>query len=194
MVRAARALDPRRCSVAALTGRLRALDLGPVGYAELLPAPALRPLVACTWAISGVGSTHRVLPDGCIDVLVFGNTSKRPARAVGTMRRAVVIPPHDGSVIGIRFRPGEAPRLLPAAARELTDSDAPLDTLWGDDGRALEEALVGLVEEIDRVGIPPKFFARVMRLQRAAALLFESTAPSEAALLAGYADQAHFTR
>jgi AraC-like DNA-binding protein len=46
----------------------------------------------------------------------------------------------------------------------------------------------------DRVGIPPKVFARVMRLQRAATLLFEGTAPSEAALLAGYADQAHFTR
>ena len=204
-----------------------------------------------------------MLPDGCIDVLVHGTTGQSPARVVGTMRRAIVVAPADGMAIGIRFRAGEAPRLLPAASRELTDTDAPLDALWGDDGRQLEEALLGLVEGgerdglsaeqllerasatidgalrkrlashgeaidvrvraaiellssgstvretaqrvalserqlarrfADRVGIPPKVFARVVRLQRAAALLFEGSPPSEAALLAGYADQAHFTR
>jgi len=46
----------------------------------------------------------------------------------------------------------------------------------------------------ERVGVAPKTFARVMRLQRAAALLADGSSPSDAASLAGYADQAHFTR
>ena len=47
---------------------------------------------------------------------------------------------------------------------------------------------------VDRVGISPKTFTRVMRLQRAATLLAEGALPSAAASRAGYADQAHFTR
>lgn len=206
------------------------------------------------------GSAHRVLPDGCIDILVVG---RRGARVVGTMRRAIVAPAQSEAVLGIRFRPGEAARVLPAAPRELTDLEAPLDALWGDDGHTLEDALVALLERAtherlsseqvlarasatverllcrrlashgeavdvrvraaadllgaggsvrevasrvalserqltrrftERVGIAPKVFGRVMRLQRAAALLHEGVVPSEAAARAGYADQAHFTR
>ena len=237
-----------------------------MGYSELLPSPqdrVLRPLVACTWAMSGPGPAHRVLPDGCIDVLVLGHGGPEAARVVGTMKRAFVAPRHTGAVFGIRFRPGEAARLLPAASRELTDGEAPLATLWGDEGRALEAALVALLDDAvagafsaeqilsraskvveatlrsrlgshgaavdvrvraaasmlasgdavadvakrvelserqltrrftERVGIAPKTFARVMRLQRAAALLAQGSSPSDAASLAGYADQAHFTR
>ena len=220
----------------------------------------LRPLVACTWGMAGPGRAHRVLPDGCIDILVLGGVG---ARVVGTMKRAFVAPARSGAAIGVRFRPGEAARLLPAAPRELTDIDAPLEALWGDDGRALEAALLAILDAadregleteellarasatieaalkkrlgshgeavdvrvraaaeilaaggsvhdaaarvelserqlvrrfVDRVGIAPKVFARVMRLQRAAALLANGSAPSQAASLAGYADQAHFTR
>lgn len=239
-----------------------------MGYAELLPSPhdrMLRPLVACTWAMSGPGPAHRVLPDGCIDVLVLGHGGPEAARVVGTMKHAFVVPPRTGAVFGIRFRPGEAARLLPAASRELTDGEAPLAALWGDEGRALEAALVELLDDAvargftaeqilsrartvveatlrsrlashaatvdvrvraaasmlasseaisvgevakrvelserqltrrftDRIGVAPKTFARVMRLQRAATLLAEGSSPSDAASLAGYADQAHFTR
>jgi AraC-like DNA-binding protein len=206
-----------------------------------------------------------VLPDGCIDVLVLGHGGPEAARVVGTMKRAFVAPPRTGAIFGIRFRPGEAARLLPAASRELTDGEAPLASLWGDEGRALEAALVELLDHAvaraltaeqilararavveatlrkrlashaaavdtrvraaagmlassdgmsvgevakrvelserqlarrfnERVGVAPKTFARVMRLQRAAALLADGSSPSDAASLAGYADQAHFTR
>ncbi len=239
-----------------------------MGYAELLPKSgdrSLAPLVACTWSISGPGEAHRVLPDGCIDVLVLGHGGAEPARVVGTMRHAFVAPAQSGAAFGIRFRPGEAARLLPEASRELTDIDAPLAALWGDAGRTLEAALVELLERAvadawsaedillraqplvddalrarlathgaavdlrvrtaaallassepiavsdvatrvnlserqlvrrftERVGVAPKLFARVMRLQRAAALLAGGGSPSQASSLAGYADQAHFTR
>jgi AraC-like DNA-binding protein len=210
--------------------------------------------------MTGSTTPHRVLPDGCIDILVVPG---RGATVVGTMRHAFVAPPMKDAVLGIRFRPGEAARLLREAPRELTDDEAPLETLWGDDGRALEGALLGLLERAthdelsaeqvlerahvtvetslrrrlaahgeavdvrvraaaellasgrsvgdvaarvelserqltrrftERIGIAPKLFARVMRLQRATALLHAGVGPSEAASRAGYADQAHFTR
>lgn len=231
-----------------------------MAYAELRPSAVLQPLVACTWGMSAPARAHRVLPDGCIDILVRAGVG---ARVVGTMKRAFVAPPLGGAVLGVRFRPGEAARLLPSAPRELTDLEAPLEALWGDDGRALEDALLRILDDADReglatepmlarasstveealrrrlgshgeavdvrvraaaamlaagrtvseaarrvelserqlarrfsdrVGVAPKVFARVMRLQRAAAFLAEGTAPSQAASLAGYADQAHFSR
>jgi len=233
-----------------------------VPYAERRTSVALRPLVECVWAISGPGAAHRVLPDGCIDILVASHGNGE-AQVVGTMKHAIIAPAHHGAVMGIRFRPGEAARLLPAAPRELTDLDASLARLWGDDGRSLEGALLVLLHDAlrdgaraehlleraehavesalrrrlathaeavdvrvraasellatghsvsavakrvelserqltrrftDRVGVAPKMFARVIRMQHAASLLREGMAPSAVASLAGYADQAHFTR
>lgn len=231
-----------------------------MSYAELPPSRELSGLVACAWAISGSAAAHRVLPDGCIDILVLDDGR---AQVVGTMRTAIVTPAQARPVIGIRFRPGEAARLLPAAPRELTDGATALGDLWGDDALPLQDALGRLLDEsasrrlgpdailqraratiegalrrrlaahgaavdrhvraaasllhagasvrevaarvalserqltrrfTDRVGIPPKKFARIMRLQRAAGQLAAGTSPAETATLAGYADQAHFTR
>jgi AraC-like DNA-binding protein len=198
------------------------------------------------------------LPDGCIDIVVLGER----AMVVGTMQQAVVVPARSGAVLGIRLRPGEAARLFPAVPRELTDSEATLESVWGGDGRQLEDSLLGWLEPatrealsageilrrasadiehllrrrlaahggaadmrvraaamllergvtvrsaaeqlaiserqlgrrfVERVGVNPQTFARVRRLQRAAALLARGTAPSQAATLAGYGDQSHFT-
>ena len=185
-----------------------------MGYAERTPPHALRSLVSCTWAMSDASAPHRVLPDGCIDILLMPDGR---ARVVGTMESAIVVPP-SGPCLGIRFLPGEAARLLPEAPRELTDSDARLTDLWGDEGRRLEDALGAsgtdllaaepIVERLltarlakhaaaadlqVRVGTAPKVFARVMRLLRARDLLGERDL-ADVAALAGYADQAHFTR
>ena len=221
-------------------------------YAEIAPAPELRSLVECYWTISGHSAPQRVLPDGCIDVLLYGSSR---ASVVGTMTRAIVSPGCSAGVIGIRFRPGEAARLLLAAPRELTDGTAPLDAFW-DSASELEDALAavldrastecldalpsidtllsrrlatsggavdlriraalghladgGMVQEAARaaclserqlprrfearVGIAPKMFGRVTRLQRAVAAIAAGERASVAASLAGYADQAHFTR
>ena len=231
-----------------------------MGYAERSLAGDVSALVACAWAISGSAAAHRVLPDGCIDILLLDDGR---AQVVGTMRTAIVTPAQARPVIGIRFRPGEAARLLPAAPRELTDGATALADLWSDDALPLEDALGELLEVratrrlgpdailqrasariedalrrrlaahgepvdrpvraaipllqagvsvrdvaahvalserqlsrrfAERVGIPPKTFARVMRLQRAAGQLAKGSSLAETATRAGYADQAHFTR
>lgn len=120
-----------------------------MSYAETAPPPELASLVECFWRIDGPVSEHRVLPDGCIDIILMNGQ----ARVVGTMTHAIVAAPSAEPIVGVRFRPGEAARIVPMASHELTDLDAPLSASWGDAGKALEDAgrsvdvLVGAVRE-----------------------------------------------
>lgn len=225
-----------------------------MGYVEHAPPPSLASLVACYWAVSGPYDAHRVLPDGCIDILVTAGG----LRVVGTMSKSFVAPPSATPALGIRFHPGEAARLLPEVDDALTDGTAPLESpafashaarlvdglferpatsahavltraapsldaalvAWlgrsgGAVDRAVREAVFtltsgGTVAEAARranlserqlarrftrrVGVAPKSYGRIARLARAVAALDGGLSASAAAALAGYADQAHFTR
>jgi len=230
-----------------------------MGYREHAPSQPLSTLVSGIWAFPSHGNVHRVLPDGCIDLVAVG----AELRVVGAMQRAIVVPASRTAAMGIRLRPGEASRLFAGLPKELTDSDAPLEALWGDDARRLADALLAVLDEAnacaldadaiieraapiiestlrqrlashgresdlrtraaaallgqglnvrdaaehvgiserqlarrfaERVGLSPKLFARVRRLQRALLLMQRGAKPVEVAALAGYADQPHFTR
>jgi len=96
-----------------------------VGYRELAPDPALRPFVDRFWVSvdvdEGAPPPRRILPDGCIDVLVDLAGGGR-AFVVGTMTRAAVFEPRAPvRIAAVRFRPGGAVPFLGVAARELTD-------------------------------------------------------------------------
>src|SRR5690349_17466514 len=85
----------------------------PVPYVEIAPSPALRPWVECFWTRSDAApsGTHRVLPDGCAD-LVFDRTSGASA-AVGTMTKPLLLTPGAPSdFLGVRFHPGRAAAFL----------------------------------------------------------------------------------
>lgn len=81
------------------------------------------------WASTSRGGTARILPDGCIDLIVTGD-------------RAVVAGPdraarwHTGAFgersVAIRFAPGQAPAVLDVPADELVDTTVPLAALLGD--------------------------------------------------------------
>lgn len=211
-----------------------------MSYSETAPPPDLASLVECFWRIDGAVSEHRVLPDGCIDIILMNGE----ARVVGTMTHAIVAATSAEPIVGVRFRPGEAARIVPIASHELTDLDAPLSASWGDEGKALDEgarsidvlasalrariARHGTAVDLpiraaasvladggsvrsaaeranmsernlarrftSRVGIGPKAFARVMRLRRAVSEMWNGANASQAACVAGYVDQAHFTR
>jgi AraC-like DNA-binding protein len=211
-----------------------------VSYSETAPPPDLASLVECFWRIDGGVGEHRVLPDGCIDIVLMNGS----ARVVGTMTQAIMASGSLSPIVGVRFRPGEAARVVPMAPHELTDVDAPLSAAWSDDGKALDDAepttdvlvsalrarLARHADAVDlpvraaaailahggsvrdaaeharlserqlarrftsRVGIAPKAFARVMRLQRAVSALAKGSTAGEAASCSGYADQAHFNR
>lgn len=201
---------------------------------------------AKVWTLTvAPGSVHRVLPDGCMDLLWIGGR----LLVAGPDTRAE--PPSEGvggSYAGIRFAPGTAPALLGVPAHELRDRRVALAGLWpaaqvreltqrvaeaADPAGALEDVAlrraagvappdpamrfvagqldggrsvadtaqaVGLgARQLHRrslaaFGYGPKTLARVLRLQRALALVRSGTPYAEAALAAGCTDQAHLAR
>ncbi len=98
-------------------------------YREWSPPAAWRSTVACVWE-QRVGSEihHRVLPDGCADVIVgFGG-----AVAVGLADTAVVHRLAAGSSCrGLRLRPKAVANVLGVPAHELRNKEIPLDDVVG---------------------------------------------------------------
>ena len=97
--------------------------MGRVTYREHLPRPELRRFVDRFWTRTGGedGGPRRVLPDGCIDVLVRLDDVSRPI-VVGAMTRPLVIAPGAAArIVAVRFRPGGAVPFLGLPAHELTD-------------------------------------------------------------------------
>jgi AraC-like DNA-binding protein len=231
-----------------------------VGYRRHVPrlasaahAHVVASCVDAFWFYDGIGVPHRVLPDGCMDI-VFDLATGR-TRAVGAMSRADTVCVAEGErLFGVRFRPGRAALFFDVKAGELLDLGAPLDAVLGpraallaervaeartDDARALAVAELvcdrgarvraidarvdraatllersrGLatipavasavsvstrqLERLfdDRVGVGPKVFARVLKMQTAVRLLEQRHTPgAHIAALAGYADQPHLVR
>ena len=144
-------------------------------YTEYTPCAALRPYVECFWSWLSASpapdtSFHRVLPDGCMDIVFnFGeswagsNPSGELANfdksyVVGTMTRPLLVGlGNRAEFLGVRFRPGKAPAFLRLSADELTDRSASLDNLWGRTGKTLEARLAELpnlqrkITELERV-------------------------------------------
>lgn len=101
---------------------------------ELPPPPTLAPFVECFWLRSPsepdpAGGTHRVLPDGCLDIIF----SERGAVVVGAMTRPLLIPSRGAvTLLGVRFLPGMATAFLHLPAATITDANAPLEAVWRD--------------------------------------------------------------
>jgi AraC-like DNA-binding protein len=98
---------------------------------EFPPPAALAPYVECFWSRSPSepDGTHRVLPDGCLDIIF----SERGAVVVGAMTRPLLIPSRAAvSLLGVRFLPGMATAFLHVPAAEVTDGNVPLDAVWRD--------------------------------------------------------------
>lgn len=95
---------------------------GDVPYTEIAPPADLAPYVDRLWLRTSAGSTgriHRVLPDGCVDIIV--DAGRGTARIVGTMTRAIEVPDDRSQMIAARFRPGTATALVGTPLAELTD-------------------------------------------------------------------------
>lgn len=111
----------------------------PLVYKEH-PAPLdLAPWVACFWQITGARAdhfpvSHRVLPDGCADLLFdIGGTRRLGGTAadlIGPMSSAQVFTLHGAvDFLGIRFRPGVIGTLTGIPANHLRDTTAAMSEL-----------------------------------------------------------------
>ena len=120
------------------------LRSGAPRYAELAPGPELAPWVACYWSIradSADAVAHRVLPDGCADLIVGVPDHPQPV-VVGTMLRALLVPLRGRiDMFGVRFRPGAALRFVGTRLDELTDRRVALDDVWGAGADAAGECM-----------------------------------------------------
>jgi len=129
-------------------------------YRELAPPPALRPYVDRFWLRlpadeqpgleprADAAAPARILPDGCIDVLIDADTGA--ARVVGTMTRAVVHDAPASCLAAVRFRPGGAHPFLRVGSAELTDrvvDVAALGARWLEVGAGAPAQLVALLEQ-----------------------------------------------
>jgi AraC-like DNA-binding protein len=113
-------------------------------YAETAASGELAGLVDAWWrrqsGTGGDGAAHRVLPDGCVDILL--DLQHARAYVVGTMTRAVVVPPGDGGPwFSVRFRPGGAASVLGPAVAALTNARIELSELRVDAGELIERVV-----------------------------------------------------
>ena len=121
-------------------------------YREGPAPPDLAPWVACTWELRAGpdGHVHRVLPDGCMDLL-WDDASG--LHAVGPNLTAFLAGMAPGAVVaGVRMRPGGAPPLFAVPAEALREATVPAAELWGDDARRLAGGLAGDRGPAERVG------------------------------------------
>jgi hypothetical protein len=90
-------------------------------YREFAPARTLGGEVLCLWMQRIVGSqseyAHRVLPDGCIDIVLINNEEPM---VVGPWTKSFIAQFAPGTrIVGARFHPGRAMGLLGVPASEL---------------------------------------------------------------------------
>lgn len=113
-----------------------------VAYREFAAPTELSDLVVCTWErtvpTSDAPASHRVVPDGCID-LVWRNGRLQVAGPDTTAFMSALEP--GATIVGLRFRPGVAGTALGLPASELRDTRVALDAVWGRPGSELEERL-----------------------------------------------------
>lgn len=123
-------------------------------YVELPPPPPLRSFVRCLWILEDARGDHveRVLPDGCVEIIVhYGTPMRRVAgdgahvvqsRTVvaGQLRSAMRLVATDPvGMIGVRFEPWGAGPFVRDLLGGLTDAIVPLDALWGTAASRIEE-------------------------------------------------------
>ncbi len=150
------------------------------GYRELAPPPILAPFVECFWthrAAADEGPSRvRVLPDGCIDILIDLEAQADP-RVVGAMTRAQVIETSSAiDLLAVRFRPGGAAAILGLPAHELTDRTVPLADLapslaWhpvvdAPPAQRIERWMTSLAERARERTVDPRVAAARRRLDR----------------------------
>lgn len=106
-------------------------------YREHPPIAVLSSRVLCVWSqvIAGTDPVHhRVLPDGCADLVWIGEA---PVVVAGPATGPVVVPLAPRTVVvGVRLRPGALAHLLGPPAHDLLNRDTPLAAIWGDKAAA----------------------------------------------------------
>lgn len=97
---------------------------------------------------------QRVLPDGCTDLIFSVVDGCVRASAVGTMTQPLLAPLKPGEeLFGVRFHPAMSHGLLRVPLGSLTDQVVELESLWGQEARALEQRLAEATTREERIAL-----------------------------------------
>ncbi len=164
-------------------------------YREIPPPPRLAQAIECFWTIRhrGPETLHRVVPDGCADILWTKTGGTMSLEAVGPMTAWRDFPAPEGQlVMGVRFQPGMWTASLGVPGDRVTDQVVPLEDLWGPRARELADRLAGASSLEQSAGLFERMVApieRPGRAQRALSWMAQhrgSVSIDEAAQLAGF--------
>ncbi len=167
-------------------------------YSDISPSPRLTEFVKCFWSIEGSagpgGDPEPVVPDGCLEI-VFNLADRfqrihsgesietQPLTIVaGQMRRSVLIRPTGRiSLFGVRFQHAGAFPFFQFPLSELTDRIEDIFSVWGADGREIEERICQAATFAERVAIIETIFTtRIISNKK-----YDSSVIEAARLIAG---------
>jgi len=127
-------------------------------YREIAPSPRLAASVECFWS-GRFDGTHRVLPDGCADILLTQSRGTASLAAIGAMTGYRDIGAEPGQTFfGVRFRPGCWAGRLGMPADRITDLTLPLELVWGRRSGELLERLASAGSDERRAAIFESLF------------------------------------
>lgn len=135
---------------------------GDVEHRRLLPSPALAPFVAHFWSVAWrlrAPFTAKTLPHPCVHI-TFERSDDATLRAgVGGVRRRRFekVLRGEGSVFGIKFRPGAFAPLSDAPASALTERVVAVDEIFGERGSDLARAIFASEELEERIALAEAF-------------------------------------
>ena len=138
-----------------------------LAYRELAPPAHLADAVECIWVsrqLSCAAATHRVVPDGCADIVFTRAGCYSDLRFVGPMTRFQEFALEPGSfVVGVRFRPGMWSDLFRLDGSGLADLVAPLRDVLG----ARATVLWSKLEAIDEPASAARLLAQSLPAAKA---------------------------
>jgi AraC-like DNA-binding protein len=126
-------------------------------YREIAVPPELSGSIECFWHTRQTAAStviHRVVPDGCADLLFIQGAAPPILQVVGPMTRFQDVELTPGAeFIGVRFRAAMGPAHLGVRATEILDEVVDLEHLWGARARRLCEQLTNAKTLADRTDL-----------------------------------------
>jgi AraC-like DNA-binding protein len=113
-------------------------------YAEWDPGEKLRSRVECFWTgdSGDAAESHRVFPDGCIDILYRRQEGRSWLDIVGAMTTFEdVTMPAGAKILGVRFRPGGVHGLARQASDDWTGRSIDLSAVTPREARWIKQQL-----------------------------------------------------
>lgn len=150
-------------------------------YQEFKPIKPLQPFIKFIWIQEFDGimkdpQRERILPDCCIEVVLhFGepfktyftnNTSEVQPQSfiIAQMRNYIEIEPRGRiGMIGVRFYPWGIYHFLNYTIKEIRDRVMDLPSLWGKEGKTIEEQIYCASSNIERVKIVENYLLNRLR-------------------------------